>query len=302
MAEIECDSKKIGHGVEFGRNVRVRAKSLEIADSVRILDGVSITCRGDLKIGHHSIIGEGARIDCNNLTIGEWFYSCEGLEIGAGGCRSRDSNVTIGSRVGLFERVLINPNFPVLIGDNCGIGREVQIWTHGAWLDPLSGFPSDFGPVSVGSNVWLPARAIMLPNSSIGDNCVIGINSVINRAIPPGSFAAGVPARVIRSNAYPVSVPASTAAELIWDIVRDWQVQVEDKAPRLAYEVECFDVYKIRLTVTNSVTVFDCQLKTAQGATNPFSEDLRDYLRRRGIKIFTDDFFRSIDPESNIFH
>ena len=36
-----------------------------------------------------------------------------------------------------------------------------MIWTHGAWLDVTKGFPSDFGPVEIGDNVWIPARCII---------------------------------------------------------------------------------------------------------------------------------------------
>lgn len=36
------------------------------------------------------------------------------------------------------------------------------------------------------------------PGVTIGDNCVIGAGSVVTRDIPEGSFAAGVPCRVIR--------------------------------------------------------------------------------------------------------
>jgi len=45
-----------------------------------------------------------------------------------------------------------------------------MIWTHGAWLDILKGFPADFGPVKIGNDVWLPARSIVLPNVTIGNN------------------------------------------------------------------------------------------------------------------------------------
>ena len=38
----------------------------------------------------------------------------------------------------------------------------------------------------------------MCPGVTIGDNCVIGAGSVVTRDIPPSSFAAGVPAKVIR--------------------------------------------------------------------------------------------------------
>jgi len=33
---------------------------------------------------------------------------------------------------------------------------------------------------------------------TVGDRCVIGANSVVTRDIPPGTVAAGAPAKVIR--------------------------------------------------------------------------------------------------------
>ena len=41
-------------------------------------------------------------------------------------------------------------------------------------------------------------------------------------------------------------------------------------------------------------TIYNIIDKTIEGETNNVSEDLRDYLRRRGIKIYTDRFFKSI--------
>ncbi|RGS50688.1 hypothetical protein DWX87_18920 [Bacteroides uniformis] len=39
----------------------------------------------------------------------------------------------------------------------------------------------------------------MLPGVTIGDNCVIGAGSVVNRDIPTGTLAVGNPCRVIRN-------------------------------------------------------------------------------------------------------
>ena len=128
---------------------------------------------------------------------------CDDVEVGRGGCTGPNSNVKIGNHVGIFEKTIINPSELVEIGDNVGIGGEVMIWTHGAWLDVTQGFPSDFGPVKIGNNVWLPARSIVLPNVVIGDDTVIGIGSVINRDLPSGCFAAGSPCKVIKENCYP---------------------------------------------------------------------------------------------------
>ncbi len=42
-------------------------------------------------------------------------------------------------------------------------------------------------------------NSIILPNVTIGDNCIIGAGSVVTRDIPSGSVAVGTPARVIKS-------------------------------------------------------------------------------------------------------
>ena len=43
-------------------------------------------------------------------------------------------------------------------------------------------------------------------------------------------------------------------------------------------------------------THYDVDKKEMTGLTNEVSEDLRDYLRRRGIKIYTNKPFKSIRP------
>ena len=49
-----------------------------------------------------------------------------------------------------------------------------------------------------GNDCWFGAGVTVCPGVTIGDNCVIGAGSVVTKDIPSGSFAAGVPCRVIR--------------------------------------------------------------------------------------------------------
>ena len=42
---------------------------------------------------------------------------------------------------------------------------------------------------------------------------------------------------------------------------------------------------------------YNIKEKTYEGSPSDVSEDLRDYLRRRGIKIFTNNSFKSIKPK-----
>ena len=97
----------------------------------------------------------------------------------------------------------------VTIGDRCNFGPNVTIVTpvhpmvpeeRNALLAP-DGTPKRrcyARPVHIGSDVWLGANVVVCPGVTIGDGCVIGAGAVVTRDIPPRSFAAGNPCRVIR--------------------------------------------------------------------------------------------------------
>ena len=54
-------------------------------------------------------------------------------------------------------------------------------------------------PIRIGNGVWIGGGAIVLPGVTIGDGCVVGAGSVVTHDLPPGSVAAGNPARIIRT-------------------------------------------------------------------------------------------------------
>ena len=266
---------------------------LHLGTSVKIGKNVEINCKEKLFIGDNSIIGDNVKINCTSFLAGDYLYMMDGSEVGRGGCNGPNSRVTIGNNVGIFERTIINPSDEVTIGDNTGIGGEVMIWTHGAWLDITQGFPADFGPVHIGKNVWLPARSIVLPNVNIGDNVVIGINSIINRDLPNGCFAAGSPCKVIKENVYPKELKIEELEKITDNILKDWKELISFKKTNINFTVENKAQY-IFLNNEDKKTTYNIQDKTMKGDSNPLSEDLRDYLRRRGIKIYTGGLFKSI--------
>ena len=93
---------------------------------------------------------------------------------------------------------------PVSIGKNVMMGPEVVIYTSGHRFDRtdipmmLQG-SGEAEPVTVGDDVWIGRRVMIMPGVTIGDGCVIGAGAVVTKDIPPFSVAAGVPAKVIRT-------------------------------------------------------------------------------------------------------
>ena len=252
---------------------------------------VDIKCN-TFKVGKNCKFGNNVKIHCTHFEMGDFGYIADGVEVGRGGSYSPNSKVKIGKHVGIFEGTVINPSEEVEIGDNTGIGAEVMIWTHGAWLDVLQGFPADFGPVKIGSNVWLPARSIVLPHVTIGNNVVIGINSIINRSLPDGCFAAGSPCKVIKEDEYPKKLTEDEKKKIIWGIISDWYKLHDIK--KIKDVLVKYENRKIYLIQKQNQTIYDIEERKIEGFMNDVAEDLRDYMRRRGIKIYTDNGFRSI--------
>jgi serine O-acetyltransferase len=72
-------------------------------------------------------------------------------------------------------------------GDNCRIRNGVCIG--------LSRVDDPCAPV-IGNNVDIGAGAMLLGRITVGDNVIIGANSVVSRDVPSNSIAVGVPAVV----------------------------------------------------------------------------------------------------------
>jgi len=272
------------------------ANTIDIGDNCHIGNDVNINVRGIFRLGKCSVILDNCTINCQNFIADEYLFMSKNVEIGRGGCQNPDAIVTIGKGVGIFENVIINPNSPITIGDYTGIGAEVMLWSHGSWLDITQGYPADFGPITIGSNVWLPARCIMLPNTSIGNDTVIGIGSTITKPIPSNCMAAGTPCKVIRENCYPKILSDDELENLIKPIIERW---ISVLAPQKSITTVSSLSYNkqskyIVLVQDNNSTIYNIIDKTITGYENNVSEDLRDFLRRNGIKFFTGNPFKSI--------
>lgn len=89
------------------------------------------------------------------------------------------------------------------IGDYCKITEGVTILSHDYSRSVLRlKYGSVIGEAretSIGNNVFIGMKSIVLMGSDIGDNVIIGAGSVVSGTIPSNCVAAGVPAKVICS-------------------------------------------------------------------------------------------------------
>lgn len=153
--------------------------------SAHIDSGVCLT--NDAKLGECSHLAPGCIV--NHSTIGKYSYVCRNSLI---------QNTTIGNYCSISNDVL------------CGLGCHP--------LDRFSTSPVfykknnplhyalvkddesivEYRSISIGSDVWIGARATILDGVSIGHGAVVASGAVVTKDVPPYAIVGGVPAVIIR--------------------------------------------------------------------------------------------------------
>ena len=211
---------RIGRGVTFSFGGIVVGESVELADDVEI-GLLAVVIGRSIRIGRHSSVGTMSYVSCERIEIGEDARIRE--QVYVGGPQLPESAFVLGSRTIVLQMAFINPTKPVVIGDDTGIGGHCLIFTHGAWLNALDGYPVTYEPVTLGKSVWLPWRVFIMPGTTIGDGSVIGANSLVSGTIPPHSLAVGSPAKVIRSTPdFPRTVSEDERARLVANMLSEF--------------------------------------------------------------------------------
>ena len=151
---------------------------LSIASDVKLGKGVKLSKFINLygcEIGDESKIGAFVEIQKNvnvgkRCKISSHTFICEGVTI--------EDNVFIGHGV-----TFINDSFPRATTFEGNLQTEVD------WKVERTVVKKG---ASIGSGVTI------LPNTSIGENAIVGAGSVITKDVPPNTIVAGNPAKVLR--------------------------------------------------------------------------------------------------------
>lgn len=134
-----------------------------------------LTLRGvaDIAIGDDCAIYEGAWMQCE-----------------AGG------TIDLGDRTYIGHNVHIHAGHPIAVGTGCVFADGVMVTTtdHDRFDRHVT---HSTGPITIGNDVFIGERVIVLGNVTIGDGATIGAASVVTRDVSPGDVVAGIPARPI---------------------------------------------------------------------------------------------------------
>ena len=121
-------------------------------------------------------------------------------------CRERmivDDHVMLFAKgkLDLGERFCINRYSRIVahehieIGDHVTIGQMVSILDHDHKYKMNEGRLEleDYrtAPIKIGSNIWIGDKCTILKGVTIGDNVVVGANTLVHKDVPPGVVIGG---------------------------------------------------------------------------------------------------------------
>jgi acetyltransferase-like isoleucine patch superfamily enzyme len=148
----------------------------------------------------HPIDGEVLEaLDTGRLVVGEGTL----FEPGCWLTLAADARIRIGAGCFLNQGVMLAAMELIEVGDhvmfanNCFVGDADHVYDDLTRPITHQGFTAR-GPVRIGSNCWFGVNCVVTGGVTIGDRCVVGSNSVVTRDLPPGTIAAGAPAKVLR--------------------------------------------------------------------------------------------------------
>jgi acetyltransferase-like isoleucine patch superfamily enzyme len=139
---------------------------------------LQIARRGRVEFGRFVWIGDGTKIRCHEGVV----------EIGEKTVMGQECTISAYQRVRIGEQCVIADRAMFIDFDHGVVEIERPIRQQGIYKRD----------VEVGSNVWIGYGACILRGVRVGDNSIVGTNSVVTRDVPANAVVAGIPARVIR--------------------------------------------------------------------------------------------------------
>ncbi len=144
---------------------------------------LQIAPRGRIEFGRFVWVGHGSKIRCHEGVV----------EIGSKTVIGQECTISAYRRVRIGEQCVIADRAMFIDFDHGVVEVERPIRQQGIYMRD----------VEVGSNVWIGYGACVLRGVRVGDNSIVGTNSVVTKDVPANAVVAGSPARVIRMREEP---------------------------------------------------------------------------------------------------
>ena len=213
--------------------------------------------------------------------IGREAWLDRGAYIGGGSCTDPWASLECGDWLHMGRNSHINNGRPVTIGHEFGCGIETKVFAHGAYLSELDGFPVRFEGCTIGDRVWLPS-AWVNPGVTIGSDVVVAARSLVNRDLPAGCLAGGIPAQVLREGCYPRRLAMHEKMLILERII----AQASGIAGEMEEPAHSRALHDGRMYIeVPDGEVFGLSARTISGRVTEYGRIIKNQLRRHGVRF-----------------
>lgn len=115
--------------------------------------------------------------------------------------RTREAEIIIKDEVIANNGLFICAIEKIIIGEKTLIGNNVTIMDHnghGIKLSQRRGRKGTSEKIMIGKNVWIGNNVTILKGTTIGDNSIIGVGSIVKGKFPENVIISGNPAKIIK--------------------------------------------------------------------------------------------------------
>jgi len=287
----------IEDGVNIGLGSVIIANHIHIMKNAIIGTECYIRSR-NFSLGVMSSIGNKSNIVVRNIKIGD--VCTFGHNVMVTGGFGINSTIMVGSSSLVSSHCLLDAGEGVYIGEEVGISPHVKLYTHNHWQSELEGYHSNFGPITIRDRAYITGDSLIVPNVTIGEGATVLANSTVISDVQPRDQVCGNPARVVGNVAD--SMDFNKKDRIMHRISKDMAQYFSQEG-----KVDPDDVVYISKFVDNrknngkyvlafsvpdnlseddiEYTLFDLDRLVIYGRQNTESDEVRNFLRRRGIKF-----------------
>jgi acetyltransferase-like isoleucine patch superfamily enzyme len=185
------------------------------------------------------------RMDASDFEIGSPIHAP---------CIHKESHVSVRLKIGAYCSINRDANIMLTEGTHCpetiGTCTSSVIPAQGVddfflgencyTLDPTESPGKQYvhtrGDVTIGNDVWIGYRSLILSGVTIGDGAIVAAHAVVARDVPPYAIVVGNPARIVRYRFSPEIVERLLAVRW-WD----WPLEEISQAHHLIFSTRIED-------------------------------------------------------------
>jgi acetyltransferase-like isoleucine patch superfamily enzyme len=113
-------------------------------------------------------------------------------------------NMEIGANFYVNKYASIVAHDSITIGDHVSIGQFTTMLDHDHAYHKVEGGDDikfegyNTAPITIGNNVWIANHCTVVRGVTIGDNVVVGANTLVHKDVPSNCVILGVPYKIVK--------------------------------------------------------------------------------------------------------